>query len=283
MENMNDLVGKAVNGHKQSLEDIIGSIKDNIYNLSLRMLWNPMDAEDAAQEIIIKVITNLSKFRGESSFSTWVYSIASNYLITTKKRAMEHLNLSFEMMEEGIKEGFTPKTPIEVSDVDRGLLSEELKVSCTHAMLLCLDREHRMIYILSAMFGVNSKEGALIMNKTPEAYRQRLSRAREKMRNFMEGNCGLTNDNKTCNCKKRVEIAIENHRIDPKQLLFVNRPLSKDNRVTACKNEMEQLDKIASVFLSNPYYLAPQKILEQIKKIVSSDSLQLLERGRQSL
>ena len=48
MENINELVDKAVNGDKLALEKVIDSIKDSIYNLSLRMLWNPDDAEDAA-------------------------------------------------------------------------------------------------------------------------------------------------------------------------------------------------------------------------------------------
>jgi len=281
MEKIIELVDKAVNGDKLALEEVVYSIKDNIYNLSLRMLWNPADAEDAAQEIVIRVITNLSKFRKESSFSTWVYSIASNYLITTKKRFMEQQELSFDIMAEGIKEGYTPKSSVPVSEPDRDILSEELKISCTHAMLLCLDREHRLIYILSNMFGVSSKEGAVILNITPEAFRKRLSRAREKMRNFMEGNCGLVNGNKTCNCKKRVEIAIESHRIDPKRLLFVNRPLGTNDAVEACKNEMEQFDNISAVFSSNPFYLAPQSIIEKIQGILFSNSYQILETGRQ--
>ncbi len=52
MENMNELVDKAINGDKLALEKVIDSIKDSIYNLSLRMLWNPDDTEDVAQEII---------------------------------------------------------------------------------------------------------------------------------------------------------------------------------------------------------------------------------------
>ena len=227
------------------------------------------------------MITNLSKFRKESSFFTWVYSIASNYLLTTKKRFMEQQALSFEIMAEGIKEGYAPKEPISISEPDRDLLAEELKISCTHAMLLCLDREHRLIYILSNMFGVNSKEGSAILNITPEAFRQRLSRTREKMRNFMESNCGLVNDNKTCSCKKRVEIAIENHRINPERLIFVNQQLGTNSVIEACKNEMEQFDNISAVFSSNPFYLAPQSILGKIKGILYSNSYQILEIGRQ--
>lgn len=272
-----ELVGQAMNGDKQSLEKLIVGIKDKIYNLSLRMLWNPADAEDVTQEILIKVITNLSKFRLESKFSTWVYSIASNHLININKRGLENQELSFDIFEKGIEVGFNTKESVMISEVDRNILAEELKVSCTHAMLLCLDREHRMIYILSSMFGINSSEGAFIMNITPETYRKRLSRTREKMRSFMENNCGLVNQNKTCRCNRRVEVAIESRRINPEQLIFVNRPLAENDLVGACKEEMEEFDKVSAVFTSNPYYLAPESILQGIKKIITSDTYKILE------
>jgi RNA polymerase sigma factor (sigma-70 family) len=276
-EYSDELVGKAIDGDKQALEKLIIGIKDKVYNLSLRMLWNPADAEDVTQEILIKVITNLSKFRLESKFSTWVYSIASNHLINIKKRGLENQELSFDIFEKGIEAGFEVKEPVMVSEVDRNILAEELKVSCTHAMLLCLDREHRMIYILSSMFGINSSEGSFIMDITPETYRKRLSRTRKKMRSFMENNCGLVNENKTCRCNRRVEVAIESRRIDPERLIFINQPLAGNELAGICKEEMEEFDKISAVFTSNPYYLAPENILQGIKKIINSENYKILE------
>jgi RNA polymerase sigma factor (sigma-70 family) len=277
MEYSDEWVEKARNGDKQALEKLILSVKDKIYNLSLRMLWSPADAEDVTQEILIKVITNLSSFRMESKFSTWVYRIASNHLITIKKRGLENQELSFEIFEKGISAEGSSMEPTAISEVDRNILAEELKVSCTHAMLLCLDREHRMIYILSSMFGVNSSEGALIMNLTPETYRKRLSRTREKMRSFMENNCGLVNQGKTCHCNRRVEVAIENHRINPQQLIFVHHPRADHNLIQACIEEMEEFDQVSAVFASNPYYLAPENISKSIRSMITSDKYTILE------
>lgn len=273
----NEIVEKAMNGDKQALEEVIVSIKDKVYNLSLRMLWNPADAEDVTQEILIKVITNLSKFRSESKFSTWVYRIASNHLINTNKRGMENLGLSFEIYEKGMDDVYDPSRPVVFDEADRNILADELKVSCTHAMLLCLDREHRMIYILSSMFGISSKDGAYIMEITPETYRKRLSRACEKMRNFMQNNCGLVNENSTCHCKRRIEIAIQNRRINPEHLSFVNQPLAENDLVGSCKEEMEEFDKVAAVFISNPYYLTPERVLQGVKKIITSSNYKILE------
>lgn len=275
-EDTKELVQKAVNGDKQSLEKLLLSVKDKIYNLSLRMLWSPKDAEDVTQEILIKVITNLSKFRMESKFSTWVYSIASNHLINVNKKSMENLELSFDIYEKDISAGFDTKLPISLQDLNTNILAEELKVSCTHAMLLCLDREHRLIYILSSMFGINSTEGALIMNITPEAYRKRLSRTREKMRNFMENNCGLVSENMPCSCNKRIQVAVGNRRINPEKLIFVNQQLIESELVSECIEEMEKFDKASAVFLSNPYYLTPECVLENIKKLIISENYKIL-------
>lgn len=87
-QEMSILIEKALSGDKESLESIILSVQDLIFNLSLRMLGTFADAEDAAQDIILKIITNLSSFKKESSFTTWVFSIASNHLKNYKNEEL---------------------------------------------------------------------------------------------------------------------------------------------------------------------------------------------------
>ena len=79
------LIHKATEGDSQALETVLLSVQDLVFNLSLRMLGTFPDAEDAAQDILLKIITHLSTFKGESLFSTWVFRIAANYLKTYKK------------------------------------------------------------------------------------------------------------------------------------------------------------------------------------------------------
>ncbi len=92
-EELSILIDKATSGDEKSLETIIASVQDLVFNLSLRMLGVFPDAEDATQEILLKVITHLSSFKKESSFSTWVFSIASNHL-KNYKRVCSHSILS---------------------------------------------------------------------------------------------------------------------------------------------------------------------------------------------
>lgn len=145
----NENIELALNGDKQALESLLVSVQDMVYNLSLRMLGSPHDAEDAAQEILIKIMTSLSSFKKESAFSTWVYRIATNYLLNYKKSFFaKQPPLSFEFYGADIEAGFLKNNPDMMNGVDEDILTHELKMSCTNVMLQCFDPESRLIYVL---------------------------------------------------------------------------------------------------------------------------------------
>src|SRR5690242_11322282 len=91
-----DLVRLVHSGSKEALELLITRHQGWIYNIALRMVYQPQDAEDATQEILIKVLTNLSSFRGDSQFRTWLYRLAINHLLNMKRTRIEAKCLSFE-------------------------------------------------------------------------------------------------------------------------------------------------------------------------------------------
>ena len=137
------LIGRAVDGDKKSLETVIMSVQDLIFNLSLRMLGTFADAEDASQDIIVKVITHLSSFRKESAFSTWVYRIAVNHLKDYKKHMFANSPLSLEFYGDDIENAQIRDIPDLTQNVEKSILEEELKMSCTNVLLQCLDSESR--------------------------------------------------------------------------------------------------------------------------------------------
>ncbi len=189
-EELLELISKAVSGDKKSLEMIILGIQDLVFNLSLRMLGTFQDAEDASQDILLKIITHLSSFKCDSSFSTWVFSIAVNHLKNYKKHMFAKFPLSFEYYGDDILNGKIDDVPDLTQDVEKAVLAEELKMSCTNVMLQCLDSESRCIFILGTMFRVDSRIAGDILGITPEAYRQRLSRIRKRMADFLSEYCG---------------------------------------------------------------------------------------------
>lgn len=270
------LISLALEGNQEALETLINSVQDRVYNLSLRMLGTVNDAEDAAQEIMIRVITHLAGFRKESAFSTWVYRIAVNYLLNYKKSMFAQRPLSFEYYGEDIEKGFIENSKELLGHVDENILAEELKVSCTNVMLQCLDAESRCIFILGTMFKLDSKSAGEILELTPEAYRQRLARTRKKMSDFLKQYCGLAGGN--CSCKKRVGYAIYSKRLQPSHLEYS--ALKKLDDLTVCdfKESMESLDDLSSLFKSMPQYQTPDKAKEFIVHILKSDSMQKVQK-----
>ncbi|MEM6816684.1 MAG: sigma-70 family RNA polymerase sigma factor, partial [Bacteroidota bacterium] len=205
-----DQIEQALSGEKKALESIIEEVKDLIYNLSLKMLLFPEDAEDATQEILVKMITHLSTFQRKSSFQTWVYRIAGNYLITEKaKGRYQAKRISFDVYADQIDNGQSEKVMHASNEGEISMLEEEVKVSCTHGLLHCLNPTNRLIYILGDILDFNSVEGAEILDITPTSFRKQLSRSREKVRNFLTSKCGLVNADNPCRCKRKIDFLID--------------------------------------------------------------------------
>src|SRR5215208_3596635 len=189
---LEELVTSAQDGNRAALEQIVEHTQGKIYNIALRMLWCPDDARDATQEVLIRVITHLGSFRGESSFMTWVYRVATNYLNTMRKGKLED-KYTFERFGDELDENLSDNPFRVESPVQKSLLLEEIKIGCTTGMLLCLDRPHRMAYILGEVLEIDSQEAADILEIPPATFRKRLSRARAEIVTFMRKKCGLVN------------------------------------------------------------------------------------------
>jgi len=136
---------RARGGDRKALEDLIERHQAWIYNTALRMLFHPQDAEDATQEILVKVVTGLSSFEGRSSFRTWLYRIVANHLLNVKRGPEELKITSFSAYGDALDNtpDLDPPDPNGVSP-DGNLLVTEAMLACTSGMLLCLDREQRL-------------------------------------------------------------------------------------------------------------------------------------------
>lgn len=267
------LIEKATGGDKESLETVILSIQDFVFNLSLRMLGSFPDAEDAAQDILLKVITHLSSFQGESAFSTWVFRIAVNHLKNYQKHMFAKFPLSFEFYGDDIKNGNKDDIPDLTQNVEASILAEELKLSCTNVMLQCLDTESRCIFILGTMFRVDSRIAGDILGITPEAYRKRLSRIRSRMADFLTEYCGEYG-NGTCHCADRINYAIQNHRINPAQLSFTTAVPMKT--MAEVKEAMEDIDDLSQTFSFCKAYQSPERLKAFIQNFLNSASFSVV-------
>lgn len=266
---INQLIEQAVSGDKHALETVLTQVQDLVFNLSLRMLGTIPDAEDASQEILLKVMTHLGSFRKESAFSTWVFRIACNHLQDYKKHLFANAPMSFEFYGEDILSPAAKDLEDQSQGVDRALLSQELKHSCTNVMLQCLDPQSRIIFILGTMFKVDSRTAGEILYLSAEAYRQRLSRIRKKVGDFLAAYCGLSGTG-VCQCGKRVDYAVKTHRLTPRNLEYSVLDESTEP-VLDFTEAMEQVDQLSLVFQSMPRYQSTQKAKAFLTSFLSSD------------
>lgn len=269
------LAKAAVLGGKKALEELILRHQAWIYNIALRMVYHPQEAEDVTQEILVKVITKLDTYQGRSKFRTWLYRIVANHVINMKKGRAEKLHCtSFSEYWRAIERTPDLELPDEKAlPLDSRLLVDEVRSSCMQGMLLCLDREQRLAFILGAIFNVRDRVGAEILELTPENYRKRLSRARTQIRNFMEGRCGLMDRTNPCSCRNKTKALIDCGLVNPQNLLF-NRDKQRSvaqavpSRLASLESFYD--DKCRRMFRTLPF-AQPTDFVSQLRGLIESN------------
>jgi len=213
------LVDRVLNGESKALDELVELHQAFIYNVAWKMTHSNEDALDLTQEVLIKVITKLSTFKRKSAFRTWLYRIVFNEFLQTKRKTKEESFPSFEAHDAQLNAvpdtDLTPAEELELSDYER-----EVKFRCTSAMLICLDREQRLIYLLGNSFGIDHNVGAEILNITPQNFRVKLSRARKELHNYMEFRCGLINKANPCRCVKKAKSALKMGAINENNMIL---------------------------------------------------------------
>lgn len=271
-----DLIEQARNGSRSALEQLILRHQAWIYNIALRMVFHPQDAEEVTQEVLIKVITRLSTFAGESKFRTWLYRITTNHILNMRRRPAETQVSTFADYGGAIN-----RTPdLDLPDpksvpVELPLLVEETKNSCTMGMLLCLDRKQRLIFTLGAIFGASDTVGAEVLEMTADNFRQSLARARHDLHHFMNNQCGLVNTNNPCRCPKKTRGFIAEGHVDPRHLMFVPAHLERVRDVAAeAVRDIEDVieQQHVAIFRDHPF-LQPGDQSTWLRQILGNNDL----------
>jgi RNA polymerase sigma factor (sigma-70 family) len=227
----------------------IQELWDMVFNISLSMLHDEKDSEDATQDIMLKILENYKNFEKRSTIKTWSYSIARNYLLDYRKKNQLG-NISFELFEKNIQSFKPYEGELGLSRVEERLYIEEIKTGCTLAMLQCLDAESRFVFILGNIYYLKGKEAAQICNLSETVYRKKLSRSKEKIRNFMSKNCGLLNEDAFCKCRKRLLIAQERGRIKEDRIVNPH----KNKKIRDYLQEMNSIASESAIYLDNPFF-----------------------------
>ena len=182
MDNDLALVQAAQRGDKRAFAQLVGQYEQRVYNLARKMMRDQQDAEDVLQETFISVYRNLGNFHGDSSFSTWLYRIATNASLM-KLRARKEPSLSLDepiesddgadaMPREIVDWGITP---------EEALLSGETRAQMD-AAIASLPETLRAVFILRDIEGLSVQETAEVLDISVPNVKTRLHRARLLLR-----------------------------------------------------------------------------------------------------
>lgn len=185
----NDLVTRAQNGDTAAFEQLVCEYEKRVYNLALKMSRNPEDALDLSQDIFIRIYKSLPLFKGDSSFSTWVYSIASNACIDYTRRERRKSRLEFLPLDEAIPPpDFRYQPELEY---EKTALRESISRALDE-----LSPEHREIIVLRELNGLSYDEIADTLDIEHGTVKSRISRARQKL-------CALLGNNSAKSSSKK--------------------------------------------------------------------------------
>lgn len=175
------LVDAARGGDEAAFEQLVHLYEKRVLALTNRMCRNPKDAAEAAQEAFLSAWQGLKFFRGDSSFSTWLYRLASNACVDLLRREGRHQTAagpSFNDEEANIDVADPAATPHEAAETQelRELIEQGLQ---------SLTPDHRQVLILREMHQLSYDEIAQSLDIDVGTVKSRISRGRKQLRNFL--------------------------------------------------------------------------------------------------
>jgi RNA polymerase sigma factor (sigma-70 family) len=268
-----DLVDLATAGDRQALEALLRRQQAWIFNLAFYMLHHRQDAEDATQEILVRVATGLSSFRRDSAFRTWVHRIAVNHVLDRKRSRPETVVTGF-----GCYADYLDRAPDDLlvtgeqDSPETAVLVEEARLSCTMGMLLCLDRQQRMAFLLGEMLETNDAIGAELLGLSRANFRQSLARARSRLSDFMRGRCGVVDPAAPCRCARKTGAFVRDGIVNPKNLQFVgkHRPRVNGQQLAGAVSAFQRatLQDLRDLY---PWFEAPD-VVDRLRRAISSET-----------
>lgn len=177
-----------------------------IYHLAYRMTGNQEDAEDITQETFLQVYRMAGSFREESRFYTWIYAIAKNlcyrYFQKTKRT-------SFSSYETMIYEVANKDMPSKLGTIEKEELILQVKEGCLGGLLRCLSYYQRTAFILFAVLQLPIRDVAEILEKSEEATKVLIHRARKNLKDFLCKNCSVYDPGNPCQCENLIDFSLK--------------------------------------------------------------------------
>ncbi len=148
------------------------------------------------------------------------------------------------------------------------LMLNELRISCTMAMLLCLNLKHRIAYVLGDILELDHGEAADVLEISKANYRKRLSRGRGQVVAFTSQHCGLANADSKCTCPRRLPAAIASDRVRSGKIAYALRGAPAYDEVVAKVKNIEGALTTLKLQTATPQFNSPEDLSARIAEIV---------------
>ena len=179
-ENDEDLVRLAQAGDTQAFDELVRRYRDKVYRLSFKILRHEEDAAEALQDAFLSAYRGLKNFKVESTFSTWLYRIATNASLMKYRKRRDH-HVSLEQSQTGDEDGEALQIPDWSTQPLTELLNQETRQVMSEGVAR-LPEELRTVFVLRDIEELSNAEVAGILDLSVAAVKSRLHRARLALR-----------------------------------------------------------------------------------------------------
>ena len=179
MQDETELLARLKAGDRGAFAEMVEQHSPHIYNLALRMMEDPAEAEEVLQETFLQAVRHIGAFRGHAKLGTWLYRIATNQSLMRLRRKRPP-SVSLDDSSEGISEVLLPVADWS-SRPESDLLNREARAEMQKA-ILALPDNLRAVFVLRDLEGLSTAETVEVLALSVSAVKSRLLRARLKLR-----------------------------------------------------------------------------------------------------
>lgn len=213
----------------------------DIYNMVIMITGSITDSEDITQETFVKAFKSISKFKGISKLSTWIFSIARNETFQFLKESKRRNTSDIEKL---IEEANKTKNELNLTE------EEQVKEGCLTGLLQCLSTYQRSAFVVNILFNFSTAETASILGKTEGATKGLVFRARKNIREFLCKNCSLYKPGNHCKCENLISFSLNQGWIKKPSGKNLYKKIELD--METISSEIEDYKKIVKIYTSLP-------------------------------
>ncbi len=175
-----ELISLSQKGDIDAFEELVARYERKVYTIAYRYMGNPEDASDLAQETFLKVFKSIDKFRGESSFSTWIYRITANICKDELRKIKRKPQTSLDQ-EIWLDEGSVIRQVVDEKPTPDEAFEQKELWNYLQDLIANLSPEYRMVIVLRDINGYSYEEIAQITETSLGTVKSRLNRARKAL------------------------------------------------------------------------------------------------------